>query len=470
MTPEERLLESLGKYGEQTREVQLTLHHNGPSLCAENGPGTDAVRLRGPRYQSGGGQLRRAHAAGHGHRGSEARNLNRQSLPPLSRLRFQSEPIPEETKKPKRKSLTLMEEAWGWLESLGRSGRQQSGPREKVRGRDDHRGGTSDTANRLSQSFANQPGQVICHSPLPQGRNRREKGQASEGPKVISCLGNFGRDGQEDDKKMRAEAKVQKGKRKELQANLPFLKVEELHVRASREVEEQKEELRALILQQQSSLGDLQSQIDTTDGQICMLEEQQRKRQAEQEVSQARLQLLEEEEAEQLHFWENELKDEEGFEKDLQQQFLELKEKAAECRATLQEYQRKLEGLDLSSSLAHLFPKREVSQSKGGARKTPRGHSTIRTPVHNKELSESAGSKQSAGNSGRQPGGTASTKLPRVFVAPVQTAESGMSDRSRLREWWARWSAGQSSSTGTGHKPQAIHRSEITICLSSTRV
>ncbi|XP_031421372.1 ras association domain-containing protein 8-like [Clupea harengus] len=30
VTPDERLLESLGKYGEQVREVQLTLHRNGP--------------------------------------------------------------------------------------------------------------------------------------------------------------------------------------------------------------------------------------------------------------------------------------------------------------------------------------------------------------------------------------------------------------------------------------------------------
>uniref|UniRef100_A0A4W5MQ61 Ras association domain family member 11 n=1 Tax=Hucho hucho TaxID=62062 RepID=A0A4W5MQ61_9TELE len=39
VTPSERLLESLEKYGQQAREIQLTLLHNGPSLW--EGP-TDA--------------------------------------------------------------------------------------------------------------------------------------------------------------------------------------------------------------------------------------------------------------------------------------------------------------------------------------------------------------------------------------------------------------------------------------------
>uniref|UniRef100_A0A8C4I879 Ras-associating domain-containing protein n=1 Tax=Dicentrarchus labrax TaxID=13489 RepID=A0A8C4I879_DICLA len=35
MTPNEHLLETLEKYGEQAREVQLTLLHNGPSVWDE---------------------------------------------------------------------------------------------------------------------------------------------------------------------------------------------------------------------------------------------------------------------------------------------------------------------------------------------------------------------------------------------------------------------------------------------------
>uniref|UniRef100_A0A674PDL2 Ras association domain family member 11 n=1 Tax=Takifugu rubripes TaxID=31033 RepID=A0A674PDL2_TAKRU len=55
MSPGERLLETLEKYGEQAKEVRLTLHHNGPS---------DA----GARMRRGSGTL----------------TLHRQSLPPFS--------------------------------------------------------------------------------------------------------------------------------------------------------------------------------------------------------------------------------------------------------------------------------------------------------------------------------------------------------------------------------------------------
>ncbi|XP_041954444.1 ras association domain-containing protein 8 [Alosa sapidissima] len=468
VAPEERLLESLRKYGEQVREVQLTLHHNGPSL-GEAGPGVNTVQLRGGRYQSGGGaQLRRAHI-GHGHRASEGRSLNRQSLPPLSHLRFHSDSAAEEPKKPKRKSLTLMEEARGWLESLGRSGKQQSGLRDKAKGRDDNScGGTSiDRGNRLSQSIFDPTAQVIPPLPLPQGRNRRERGQAYELPKVISCLGTQSSEDQVADKKRGAEAKAQKSKKKGLQANLPFLRVEELHIKANQEVEDEKEELRKLILRQQSSLLELQTQVDTTDGQISELEEQQAEEYAAQQSAEAQLCLLEEE-AEQLDFWENELKAEVVFERDLLQQFLELKKAAAECKAKLQEYQRKLEGLDLSSSLANLFPQSEVGPKQDGATERPNSHtshSTVRHAVRNTEIGEHTCPKQ---NVEKSEGPPVATKPPRVFVAPVQATDSRMSERSQLREWWARWSAGQGSTAGT--KPKAFHRSEITIQLNSTRV
>lgn len=471
VTPDERLLESLGKYGEQVREVQLTLHRNGPSLGEEAGPGTDAVRLRGGRYQSGGAQLRLANVPGHDHQGSDGKNLNRQSLPPLSRLRFHSEATPEEPKRPKRKSLTLMEEAWEWLESVGRSGKKQLGLRDKVKGRDDNGSGTSDRGNRLSQSISEPPGQVISPLPLPHGRNRRERGKANEVPKVISCLGSRGSDDQVNDKKKRAEAKAQKSKKKDPQANLPFLKVEELHVKANKEVEEEKEELRKLTLLQQSSLLELQSQIDTADSQISKLEEWRAKQLAEEQATEqkaeAQLCLLEEE-AEQLDFWENELKAEEGFERDLQWQFLELKEEAADCKAQLQEYQRKLEGLNFSSGLASLFPKREAGPTQNGATETPNSHNIHSTVLHSvckTELGKNTGPKQNVGNSEGQSVGS---KLPRVFVAPVRATDSRMSERSHLREWWTRWSASQGSMAGT--KPKAIHRSEITIQLNSTRV
>lgn len=455
-------MESLGKYGEQMREVQLTLHHNGPSLVEESAMFADTVQLRGGRYQSGGAQLRRAHIAGHGHRASEGKSLNRQSLPPLSRLRFHSESAVEEPKRPKRKSLTLMEEAWGWLESLGRSGKQQSGLRDKVKSKDDN---TSHKRNsRLSQNISDSTAQVISPLSVPQGRNRRE----------ISCLGAQGSDDQATDKKKRVEAKTTKIKKKDVQVNLPFLKVEDLHIKANQEVEEEKEELRKLILSQQSSLLELQMQLDTTDDQISELErahDQQAKQQAEEQAArqsaETQMRLLEEE-AEQLDFWKNELKAEEVFERDLLQQFLELKKEAAECKAKLQEYQQKLDGLDVSSSLASLFPIREDNSKQGCATEKPNSrnsHSTVRHSVYKTGVNESKGPKRCAGNSDGPP---VATKPPPLFVTPVQATDSRMNERNQLREWWARWSTGQGSTAGT--KPKAIHRSEITIQLNSTRV
>uniref|UniRef100_A0A671L7Y3 Ras association domain family member 11 n=1 Tax=Sinocyclocheilus anshuiensis TaxID=1608454 RepID=A0A671L7Y3_9TELE len=78
VTPDERLLESLEKYGEQAKEVQLTLKHISPSLGEETNQGSGAIAL------------------------------HRQSLPPLSHLCIHSEPPPEEPKRPKRKSLTIL--------------------------------------------------------------------------------------------------------------------------------------------------------------------------------------------------------------------------------------------------------------------------------------------------------------------------------------------------------------------------
>uniref|UniRef100_A0A673FQB0 Ras association domain family member 11 n=1 Tax=Sinocyclocheilus rhinocerous TaxID=307959 RepID=A0A673FQB0_9TELE len=43
VTPDERLLEALEKYGEQAKEVQLTLKHIGPSLGEETNQGSGAI-------------------------------------------------------------------------------------------------------------------------------------------------------------------------------------------------------------------------------------------------------------------------------------------------------------------------------------------------------------------------------------------------------------------------------------------
>uniref|UniRef100_A0A3B4X1C4 Ras association domain-containing protein 8-like n=2 Tax=Seriola TaxID=8160 RepID=A0A3B4X1C4_SERLL len=113
MTPNERLLETLEKYGEQAREVQLTLLHNGASVWDE------MSRTKVGRYQPC-PPLRRKDAGARMRRSSGSLSLHRQSLPPLTCLRQEAEQQKEEVKRPKRKSLTLMEEAWEWLESLGK--------------------------------------------------------------------------------------------------------------------------------------------------------------------------------------------------------------------------------------------------------------------------------------------------------------------------------------------------------------
>jgi len=113
MTPDEHLLGTLEKYGDQAREVQLTLVHNGPSVWDE------MSRAKVGRYQPC-PPLRRKDAGARFRRSTGSLSLHRQSLPPLSCSRQEAEQKAEELKKPKRKSLTLMEEAWEWLESLGK--------------------------------------------------------------------------------------------------------------------------------------------------------------------------------------------------------------------------------------------------------------------------------------------------------------------------------------------------------------
>uniref|UniRef100_A0A3Q3D4Y0 Ras association domain-containing protein 8-like n=1 Tax=Hippocampus comes TaxID=109280 RepID=A0A3Q3D4Y0_HIPCM len=96
MAPAERPLEMLKKYGEHAKDVQLTLLHSGPSVSDEMKTGA-----RGwPR--------------------SGSLNLHRQSFP-LSCLRRDTDQNNEHLKRPKRKSLTFMEEAWEWLENLGKT-------------------------------------------------------------------------------------------------------------------------------------------------------------------------------------------------------------------------------------------------------------------------------------------------------------------------------------------------------------
>ncbi|KAK7884823.1 hypothetical protein WMY93_027946 [Mugilogobius chulae] len=273
MTPSEHVLETLERYGELARDVQLTLVHNGPA-------GTDQM-LRGKlgRYQPC-LQLRRKDPGTRLRRGSSSLSLHQQSLPPLAEL----EQL-EEIKRPKRKSLTIMEEAWEWLENLGK------------------------------------------------GR----------------CTGQ----------------------------------------------------------------------------QILDIEEQQRLRNAEEEAQQRAT----EEELEQILFWENELKAETGHEKDLQREFLEMKDGVAECKVQMQ-------GLDFSI-YQHKYKTSDQELSK--------------------ELKKVGVFDCVAPNRMLQSGKEGSP--PHALVAPSQIKGRRPTGPSELREWWTRWSQAQKAQN------KVIHRSELTsIC------
>lgn len=417
MTPDERLLETLGKYGEQTREVQLSLHHAGPPTSDE------MSRSKVGRYQPC-PPLRRKDAGTRMRRGSGSIISHRRSLPPLSTLKQEAEQQQQkEIKKPKRKSLTLMEEAWEWLESLGKS-KVYSTSGEKDTSK------KADKKNRTSLDI------FLTADRDVSARVRGPRGQRSDLDHQTSCcLGSQSR------------GKESKHYRRSEEAKPDLIEV--------RCMEDEKIGLRETIVCQLGLLQDLQSQVARADKQIAELEEKQRVWRAEQE---ARLREAEEE-AEQIKFWENELKAEEGFEKDLQRQFLELRAKAFECKPMLEEYRRRLQAPD--------FAVIHEEQQEAATCAATVASSTAAAP---KALTEDGQRPQSdpdtAVNVNRkfQP-----REEPHALVAPYQMKERRPTGPTELREWWTRWSEAQSNQPQK-NKKKAIHRSELTIYLGSAKV
>ncbi|KAF4110027.1 ras association domain-containing protein 8 [Onychostoma macrolepis] len=418
VTPDERLLESLEKYGEQAKEVQLTLKHIGPSLGEETNQ---------PKAQ-----MRRTEGIGRARRASGAIALHRQSLPPLSRLCLHSEPPPEEPKRPKRKSLTLMEEAWGWLENLGRGGKQQSG-QDKGKDKEGNKGnGHSDNTAKSS-----------LDSGTPQARDKKDKNRVTPHQPLISCLGNRGRCTDESAVCERREEEEQKGSEEDLKTHNPVVH----QVTKSEEIVE----LRRLAVQQQASLQELKHKIESTDQMILELEQQQAAREFSESLP---------EEEEQLKFWLNELKAEEVFERDLQRQFLQIKEEATECKAKLEEYKQKLQVMDLRNSQQQTGHE-DVTGENIQADETKPAQTSV------KKMQISADGSCGDGGSKRVVT-TLESKLPYVLVSANQISNPPLSGPEDLREWWMRWSQSQNSTSVTKHK--MVHRSEITIQLGSTRV
>ncbi|XP_059359737.1 ras association domain-containing protein 8 [Carassius carassius] len=421
VTPKERLLESLEKYGEQAKEVQLTLKHIGQSLEEE----TNQSKA----------QMRRAEGTGRAQRGSGAIALHRQSLPPLSCLCLHSEPPPEEPKRPKRKSLTLMEEAWGWLENLGRGGKQQSG---RDKGKDkEHKKGNGHSDNTTKSSLT---------SGTPEPRDKKDKNRVAQHQPLINCLGNRGRCTDETAACERREEEEQKDTEEDLKTLNPVVQTIHLETESEEIVE-----LRRLVVQQQASLQELKHKIESTDQLILELEQQQ----ASRELFELQL-----EEEEQLKFWLNELKAEEVFERDLQKQFLQIKEEAADCKAKLEEYKQKRQVMDLRN-----FQQQTGHEDVTGENIQADRNKPAQTSVKEIQISTDG----SCGDAGTQRVVTTlESKFPYVLVSANQISNPPLSGPDELREWWTRWSQIQNPTSVTKH--ERVHRSEITIQLGSTRV
>ncbi|XP_061745690.1 ras association domain-containing protein 8 isoform X2 [Nerophis ophidion] len=341
MAPNERPLETLRKYGEHAKEVRLTLLHSGPWLCDQLS-----------RAKVGRHQMRRKEAGAKAWRRSGSLSLHRQSLP----LRRDAERHQEDLKRPKRKSLTLMEEARGWLESLGKT---------RV---------YSTAGDKKNRSFLS----VTLSSEKRQAGGRRNTSDLDH--QTSCCMG------------------IQQ-KSKETESYQ----------------QDEKNRLRGTVVRQLARIQELQSRTAGVDREISEFEERARARQEQQKIS--------EDQEEQVKIWENELKAEEGFERELQHLFLDTRAKVADCKARLESADSK------SQDCADHNP--TTSQDHYG-------------------LDENLG----------RPSGNL------YYPPPPLIKERRPTGPAELREWWTRWSASQRSTSSM----KKIHRSELTIYLAGTKV
>ncbi|XP_049438309.1 ras association domain-containing protein 8 isoform X2 [Epinephelus fuscoguttatus] len=411
MAPSECLLETLERYGEQAREVRLTLLHNGPSVWDE------MSRTKVGRYQPC-PPLRRKDAGTRMRRGSGPLSLHRQSLPPLSCFRQEAEQQKEELKRPKRKSLTLMEEAWEWLENLGKG---------KVYSTACHK----ESSKRTDKRYLTSLGVCLTVDEGKSGRSSRGKVRDQKGLKsdldhqTSCCMGTH-----------------TKGKESKCLEKTQETKSDDLHNSNRAATEDEKNRLRETIIYQLSCLQDLQAQIANIDRQILELEQKQMAKKAEQEAQQRMV----EEEMEQIKFWENELKAEEGYEKDLQCQFLDMKANAAGCKAKLEEYKRKMQGLDFFATHNVAHEDSEIFSKVGANAATE--ISAVSTEDRYQQQSEQDGDV----NINRKFLSRGDLKPPHALVPPNQIKERRPTGPTELREWWTRWAQAQSAPTQTKKK------------------
>ncbi|XP_061592755.1 ras association domain-containing protein 8 [Cololabis saira] len=419
MVPDEHLLETLEKYGEQAKEVQLTLQHNAPPAQEETG------KAKVGRYQPC-SPLRRKDAGAKMRRGSGSLILHRQSLPPLSCLRQEAEQKQKDPKRPKRKSLTLMEEARDWLESLGK-GKVYStaGDKEGRKKTDKKNRHSSDLSFVLERDNSSRAAQ-----------DKDKSGSKAEVEFQTSCcVGSQGKD------------KEGKGTRR------PYEAKSALSISGFAAAEDEKNALRETVIRQLLCLQDLHLQITQVDKQIQELEQKPRATGSNERVVDG--------EVEQVRFWENELKSEEGHERDLQAQFLEMRAKAGECKAKLEVYRRKMQGLEFFGGLNAVQDPPETPSKVGTSAAAETKEAGLREPG-------SDGDRSGSRNGSRKFPPKGDFSPPQALVPPNQTRERRLTGPTELREWWARWSETQNPESQSAAK--AVHRSELTIYLRSTKV
>ncbi|XP_067913744.1 ras association domain-containing protein 8-like [Heterodontus francisci] len=161
LTPDEKLLPSLSKWGQQAKDVQLILNRTGPSVSLR--PVSD--KLRGPE-----------------------RNIHRQSLPPLAKLWNKSDKN-SHLKEAKRKSLNFAEGAREWLESFGRSKEgkakiKDAEPEKKAASSDQHPGEDLNQLLHLQQEKLKSL-QVELESTEIEIKQLGEDGQSNDSVEII---------------------------------------------------------------------------------------------------------------------------------------------------------------------------------------------------------------------------------------------------------------------------------------------
>ncbi|XP_038145800.1 ras association domain-containing protein 8 [Cyprinodon tularosa] len=423
LTPDERLLETLERYSEQAKEVQLSLQHNGPSTAEE------MARVKVGRYQPC-PPLRRKDVGPKMRRSSGSLSLHRQSLPPLSCLREEAEEKKDNLKTPKRKSLSLVEEAWEWLESLGKGKVYSTACDKQSKKRTDKRGRAS---LDLSLFVTKENQEQSCR-----GADTSQKSLRSDLDHQTSCcIGSPTKEKNKCSKKGRE------------------LKSDQSSSICAAVTRDEKNRLRDSIICQLLCLQDLQVQIANTDTQIFDLEQKQKAKKAEEEAQER----LAEEEMEHIRFWENELKAEESYEKELQHQFLQLKAKAVDCKATLEEYKRRMQGFDFFANLNIAQEDTEAAGEKDAVK--------MAASLKKEENLEGCDSSVD-GNVNRKFLPKEDHLTPHALVPPNQIKERRPTGPTELREWWKRWSAAQK--TQSLEERKVIHRSELTVYLRSTKV